>query len=83
MYVAEDWGVVGGCMEGEEALRLRDLVGLSEARVGAGVDVVLTGSSTMYIGVSKSRNSVHPIHQPDPFPDRQPQTYQLASAHPQ
>jgi len=51
---------VEGSMEGDEALRFRDRVGLSDARdgsrVGAGV-LGLIGSSTMYMGVSKSRNS--------------------------
>lgn len=47
---------------GEEALRFRERVGLSEVRidsgeVGADVLDLMMGSSTMYIGVSKSRNS--------------------------
>jgi hypothetical protein len=48
---------------GEEALRLRDRVGLSDKRVKSGEDgagvLAAMGSSTMYMGVSKSRNSTH------------------------
>lgn len=49
--------------EGVEAFRLRERAGLRDVRggsgdVGAGV-LGLKGSSTMYMGVSKSRNSTH------------------------
>ena len=42
--------------DGDEGLAFRERVGLSELRVGSGV-LGLMGSSTMYMGVSISRNS--------------------------
>jgi hypothetical protein len=58
--VVEDWagGIEGSeaWRRGDECLALRDRVGLTELRGGSGV-LDLMGSSTMYMGVSTSRNS--------------------------
>ena len=60
MNVVEDWA---GGIDGSEAWRggdecraFRDRVGLTGLRGGSGV-LDLTGSSTMYMGVSTLRNS--------------------------
>ena len=63
--MVEDWdgGIAGleACRGGGEGLGLRVRVGLTDERNLSGeegaVDFVLVGSSTTYIGVSKSRNS--------------------------
>ena len=60
MKIVEDWagGIEGSeaWRGGDECLPFRERVGLTELRVGSGVRGLM-GSSTMYMGVSMSRNS--------------------------